>query len=575
MATFDIEAARKAGYSDEEIAAYMRANPGLTAASIGPGSSAVSKTENQITGPWRLPALAASKFVEGAGKTLGLPGTLLQMAMPHGAPVQSPDELPMGVPPAVGLPTSEAITAGGRRLGIIDRPDLQPQTTGERYLAAGAEGAGSAVPLALVGGGSLLPLALTGTSAGLASEGAKDAFPGSKWAPVVAGTVAGLGMQGAITAAPQRGVQHIVGELGNSSTMQEAGAVAQDAARNWLVNTLPSKLQAAWAPVDQAISSTTPSQVSKFEQALKDISKDAGQLAPVAQLLRPQLPERMLSALQTKAGPTGAGFGIIPQGQTAAAVPTWGEVQTLRSTLGDALSNPKVVEEIGAKNLRRLYGALTEDMRATAKTAGVDAAFDAANAESKRLYDFAEGTVGKLVSGARASSHDPLPEVASSRLLSAARRGGTDLQALRQEIPEAADELAAAHLRMAPASWGKLSPEAKEALVASPADREILDKFATQAASKGRQQNHLLQALLGEQIGQAGGQAAGNLLGIPGLTPAIGSVAGAAAPYVVRGGVNLLSNPQAMRYPLAGANAGLTVGKSENRPKDKKKGKTP
>ena len=77
--------------------------------------------------------------------------------------------------------SSDRLLAGTKALGATDRPDLQPQTTGEKYLAAGAQGVGSMLPLApLAAGGALGNLAragVQGLGAGLGGEAAAQALP--------------------------------------------------------------------------------------------------------------------------------------------------------------------------------------------------------------------------------------------------------------------------------------------------------------------------------------------------------------------------------------------------------------
>lgn len=250
---------------------------------------------------------------------------------------------------------------------------------------------------------------------------------------------------------------------GTSATLQEAGGHLQDQARNWISNVLPKKLGALWAPVDSAIPKTTQLELPSFTSALGDINKSAGALEPLAGLLKPGLPKALGKALENVGGAK-----ELDPGATSGF--SWGDVQKLRTTLGDAMANPKVLNDVGAQNLSRLYATLTSDMRGAAAKVSPEAlsAFDAANEGSTRLYGIAEGPISRVVSGARPSAEDPAPEAAARSLLSGGKSGASDLATLRLEIPQGVDELAAAHLRTNPAGFAKLAPEAQSALVPNP-----------------------------------------------------------------------------------------------------------
>lgn len=282
-------------------------------------------------------------------------------------------------------------------------------------------------------------------------------------------------------------IETVASGLGKSQTLQDAGTALQTQARDWINKILPAKLEALWKPVNEAIPSDAPTPLISFHKALEDINTSAGKLEPIAGLLKPGAPSKLLKAFdklsENPAGVEGeeaqVGKSSIlgPNGQpleaqikpaTEAQPFTWGEVQKLRSTLGDAMSNPKVIADVGAKNLSRLYATLTSDMRSTAADKGATDLFDQANKGSTALYDIAEGPMSNVVASGKASAEDPNPEAVAKGLLAGGRSGASDLATLRQEIPRGVDELAAAHLRQPGDGFAKLSPEATRALIPDP-----------------------------------------------------------------------------------------------------------
>lgn len=286
-------------------------------------------------------------------------------------------------------------------------------------------------------------------------------------------------------------------QLGDSSTLQQAGQALQSEARNWISTTLPAKLKAAWAPVDSAIPKDMQLGLNNFHSALEDINTSAGKLEPLAALLKPALPAKLAKTLKApeELGELTLDAGEEPGG---AAQYSWKDISKLRSTLGDALHNPQVIKEVGATNLDRLYASLTSDMSAGAQRAGAGDLFNAANAESRRLYQIGEGPMSKLVAGARRSAEDPNPESVAASLLSSGKKGASDLAVLRDEIPEGVNELAAAHLRTtgpSTAGWGKLAPETQRALVPSTDQSAALNSsLAARTAAEENAERELLAA---------------------------------------------------------------------------------
>lgn len=384
----------------------------------------------------------------------------------------------------------------------------------------------------------------------------------------------------------------------DARTWQEAGTRLQNSARDWVSKILPSKIANAWAPVDQVVPSNMPVTLSTFGQTLHQITSDAGNAEPLAKMLRPQLPDKLKKVFDNlTSGGTAWDQDIVPSsgptldGSAPHTPFVWQDVQNLRSALGDAMANPKLVQELGAKNTSALYAALTTDMRSAAGVAGAGNAFDTANAESTRLYNIAEGPMSKVISGPRASADDPNPENVAKSLIVGGKTGASDLSALQSEIPDGVKHLSAVAIRQLGLSdpttadsivsnkfmsnWRTMSPEAKAALVPDAAMQNKLEAAASvqgnvSSLPKGGGKpstpamiafgqggaalgvlgdfalNHFLQqgaSLAGEAVGGATGELVGNVT--PWLRESLRSklannalmarLAGAAGPKLVPG----------------------------------------
>lgn len=493
-------------------------------------------TPAQNQSGWRVPALIGKAIGAGVEGLVTAPGNLARMLL--GRDPSAAESSVLGIPPS-----SADVVPVTNALGITGTPQFTPSSPMERYGTAAVSGATTGLAAAATGGTALLPAMAAGVAGNEAGEATHEVLPGNTWAPVVAGVVSGLGVGGltesimrsvgagraakaleqaqealdaahksrfyggedarvatvgvkdaskAALDAKQELIDTVVGDaskatkatfdstaaqLGDSTTLQQAGQSLQAEARSWLSDVLPRKLADVWQPVDAAIPSTMSVPLESFSSALKKINTSAGELEPLATLLKPGLPSRLEKALD----PGESLEDLISDSPKGTQAFNWKDVSKLRTTLGDALRNPQVIKDVGAENLDRLYASLTSDMSEGAQRTGAGDLFNAANLESRRLYQIGEGPMARLVAGAKRSAVDPNPESVAASLLSGGKKGASDLEVLRDEIPSGVNELAAAHLRTTgPASWGKLAPETRAALVPA-ADKSAVLNSSLQA----------------------------------------------------------------------------------------------
>lgn len=632
------------GFDEDSARAFLEG--------VGPQSQqqgGAPAAPSQDTSWLRYPKLALNAVVGGLDQLAGLPGTINDLGtratfaglnLLTGSNVQ---------PEAPDYPTGQNLLQLTNKLGLTDRPEAIPTTPLERYSTAGVEGAIGGV----IGG----PLGIgTGALGGLAGEGARQAFPDNPYAPAIAGTIAGLGFGGGVGAtrnaltgrALARGLEgaqnalanseqnlaaasdakyfaprqqetlvaahnanvdsqigDMASQLGISRNMQDAGGWLQAAARDWKNSVMPQRLAELRAPLDAAVPADTPVELSNYSTLLKSINSRAGDMQGSADVLTQSGPKALLAALRQRAEKAGLG---APDDLKTAELPgpptTWANARALRSMVGDALANPTLVKGIGQQNLEKLYNGLSKDLGAAARQLGAEDVWDTYNAGSTQLYKFAQGPLSKIISSDSPLTESIPPEKAAAAALSGSNKGGSTLAALREEIPEGVNELAAAHLQN-PSDWNKLSPEAKAALLpgagaptvdallgskleaaaaaknavqqagdlqraaaqarAAAVTRVALakDALAQHQAAQTSVQNDLTHRMLGAVLGEQA------LAHVAGGNPLMGALAGYAIPAgiaAIRRGTGYALSPNQLMLPAIGALGGAAAGGQSNPP---------
>lgn len=505
---------------------------------------------------------AGGAAVTGINRGLGALGdvevglnSLADKYLPENTFGRPASEVAKGPRPHI-FPTSQDYQRATDYLGLTGHEWQKPLSETQNAVGEGISGATSALPTALLGGeGAFVPAMAQGASGGLAAEGARQIAPNSPLTAAAAGVLGGGGaqiMQHILQGDP---VQNVSKLLGGASTLQEAGEHLQASARAWRNDVMPVEVSKAWAPVDAAIPPNTPTPLTNFGQTLDDITKSGGSLTALTDQLTPALASKLQSAYKARMTPQGP-----PGMQGPVQPPTWEEAAVLRSTVGNAMTTPSVVESIGQKNLNKIYGALSDDQRSAAASISPETAdaVDQANAQTKQLYDHANGPISKIISDPNAPVDPKIrPEQAAQRLLNTGKLGATDLetlQSLQGTMPAAIGQLASAKLQMDPQGWAKLAPEAKKALVPNEILQAALEKaLPTRPANlKAAAYGGITGAALGPEVGIALAHALGSSLdpvtagAFGGLTAGGIGVAGAL-------GQSVLNNPAMLAGPVRGA----------------------
>lgn len=173
----------------------------------------------QMEGMLREPALAGSGLAKGAASILTIPHALADLEDRYiAAPLARKIEgLPADFGHSIGAEnpflSSEEVYSPLQHAGLIDRPDLQPQGRGERFLQAASQGAGAALPFALSAPASIPAALAQGAGAGGAIQGRKEVLPGNyPWLDLGLG-ITGAGAANAAESTVERSINAARGNL--------------------------------------------------------------------------------------------------------------------------------------------------------------------------------------------------------------------------------------------------------------------------------------------------------------------------------------------------------------------------
>jgi hypothetical protein len=331
---------------------------------------------------------------------------------------------------------------------------------------------------------------------------------------------------------------------------QTTGNIVQKAARDWQTDVFPTQEGAVWNPLNRRLSGTAVDP-SNYRAALDDLTSSLN-LSETQAALTPARAIQLRDALTAD----------VPPGGNM----TWEQAQRLRTLIGKTMGVPEISGSLGMDTLRRVYGAISQDMRGTAANNGVGEAFDAANQFSTSGHAFIDRTLSKIIRNPNPLQETITPEQATKNILNG---GDTNMTDLRQRLPEAADALAAFKLRQAATaqpsqgtSFGDTStgsfltgmnrmqqktPSGYEALYENPTVRPTIDDMQTVAGGLRETERRLNKSGTTEN-------AAWYALGLPALTAAASGdlkqaiYLASIPPASLWGGGKVMTNPLLARF---------------------------
>lgn len=351
-----------------------------------------------------------------------------------------------------------------------------------------------------------LPTELVGTST--AAPGATFAEKFAARMPGSEGTIAAA--RSRLLDAWQTRLSAVADTLGTAKTPQELGDSLQAAGRDWLQN-FKSSTGDLWNQFRTMVPSDQPTKVTALKGVLDDVLGQFEGAPKTAQVLQPSMAGRLRSAVEADTAPptapTARTTGVLDaNGQPVVVQPTvtelaaykdalaksgtlpWQAVQSMRSRLGEMIENPNTAPDMSQTAIRRLYGALTDDMKAGAADVSPDAlsAFHRANAATAAGHDLLEKHLNGVLNA-------PTPEAAAQYAVGQERLGGSRVGALTFNLPGAAGDLGSYALRnaatytesptaLATAMLGRkpaYSPEAQRVLFPNPSTQSDIADLAT------------------------------------------------------------------------------------------------
>ena len=350
---------------------------------------------------------------------------------------------------------------------------------------------------------------------------------------------------------------------GAGFTAQTTGDTLQNSYRNWVDNIFngpQGRQEAAWAPLNQRMAGASVD-AAPFRAALTDAAAppNLASLPATQQAWASGQAQRWLAALNADIG----GGNL-----------SWEQAQAIRTRIGDAMGTPGIVDAIGMQQLRRMYGGLADGMQRSAVQNGQGALFGNANAVTTAGHNFMETVGSKIAKANNPGQETVAPDTATKNILDS---GDTTMQAVRQELPDAADVVAAYKLRQAQTAkpsvassyddtstgtflsnmnrMRQTTPGGYAALYNTPAVQQQVGDLQTVAGALRDTQRHLNTSGTAEQLGwydytkgiaEAVGAAMKNpkeWLGVP------GAVLG--PPTVGWGTGGVLTSPELTRYAAA------------------------
>lgn len=179
---------------------------------------------------------------------------------------------------------------------------------------------------------------------------------------------------------------------------------------------------------------------------------------------------------------------------------SWRDLQDFRTRVGDMLDEPRLAEKIAPRQLRALYGALSQDMEATAGQQG-----DAALRAWRRANNFYDGRMKRIKDTASivvGERTDRTPNEAMAAMEALLRTGPTgdaasfarimrtipmgDARTIRATIVDNARGGRQFDSSELAKNWGKLSERGKSALLPQPGLRDVMEDAAGRAATATR-----------------------------------------------------------------------------------------
>lgn len=225
-------------------------------------------------------------------------------------------------------------------------------------------------------------------------------------------------------------VDDVAGQYGGAATWDSMGDAAQAGARKWIAKAKGEKGN----PLDRGVIGKaydaipiSPGSPARVENTLAALEEVNGQFSSNPKL-RSMMQDTRAAKLMDALGENGAEI-------------SWSDLKALRSAIGEDMSGFRIAAQDSRQStLSRLYGALSEDMRATAQAAGDGALtkFERANNLNRAVEQRIDGALTSILGRDGVQS----PERAAGKLRSMIMSGKStadfkQLAEIRRSMPAA------------------------------------------------------------------------------------------------------------------------------------------
>lgn len=318
------------------------------------------------------------------------------------------------------------------------------------------------------------------------------------------------------------------------------------------------KASQLYGEVDNFIPPNTPMPVASTKRTLDSLTAPTPGAEQTSRALASGKVADLRDALDSdlQASLAAAGRGELP----------YSAVKALRSRLGDLIADSTFATDVPTKQLKQVYGSLSDDLAAAAKATNDPAAIRAVT----RANTFYKSGMTRVDELERVIERNGGPEKVFQAATSGSREGATTLRAVMQSLPvDGQKQLTAAVVRRLgranPSAqddlgevfssetflknWNNLSPEAKSSLFGRFGPGYAADMEAVAKASAGiRAGNDVLKnapgtAAAGAQFGTAAAFVMSVMQGSPGVAAGIG--AGVGSTYTM---AKALTSPTVVKW---------------------------
>lgn len=304
-----------------------------------------------------------------------------------------------------------------------------------------------------------------------------------------------------------QGVENLAQKLSAKSSAEQAGRSIEKGIKTVFLPNARTQQKRLYDELDQFIPQGTAVEATNYTQALGKLTQpiQGAKATSETKLLSNAGVDELKTAAKKDMGGTAATqskildeFGTPFQN---AAVPgtnklPYEALKEIRTRIGEKIENIDLAPDISKTELKQLYGALTKDMAAAAKSAGPEAekAFNRANGYTRALHerlDILQNVIDK----------NGGPEKVFQAAISGTTEGATTFRAVMKSLPIDGKKMVTATIlrRLGRASagqqnelgdvfssntfltnWNKLSPEAKTAMSGhmGPSFKADMDKIA-------------------------------------------------------------------------------------------------